>query len=388
MLFLVVRVKDMNLKDYANMLLRGDDGKSVVDLMLEEIEHKCSVRVAMTSVRNVILQGSDPRRFHPKHAASIKALKELGKTTTVAAKQKLKTFINGDLKYKYSAKRKVRKQGYYFDDEEMDTLLKGIEIFPNNMKTFILPKEIARECMQIAQHNLQVANENIKIIKNTTININICIDYIEFAIKESAKRNPEYIVSDKKLGTCLLAMSGRRTSEIFNGKSRFKKGKTQTTVIFDGQLKRNNAGQESIDKSYEIPLLCYSDIFIKGFHTLRKLQNYQEFTNKEVNAKYSTNVKYWSSKLFPIVPGRKSTDEEVTPHDLRRIYVVAIFEMYNYEDVRIGINSVAKKILGHTSIDTSINYLSIRLNGITASFPDEYRLDLSSGNRKIKKRRI
>ncbi|AHA55001.1 hypothetical protein EhV145_00452 [Emiliania huxleyi virus 145] len=155
----------MNLKDYANMLLRGDDGKSVVDLMLEEIEHKCSVRVAMTSVRNLILQGSDPRRFHPKHAASIKALKELGKTATVTTKQKLKTFISGDLKYKYNAKRKVRKQGYYFDDEEMDTILKGIEIFPDNMKTFVLPKEIARECIQIAQHNLQVANENIKIIK-------------------------------------------------------------------------------------------------------------------------------------------------------------------------------------------------------------------------------
>ncbi len=377
----------MNLKDYANMLLRGDDGKSVVDIMISEIEHKCSVRVAMTSVRNLILEGSDPRRFHPKHAGSIKELKELGKTATVCAKQKLKTFLKNSLKYRYNAKRKMRKEGYYFNDEDMDNILKSIEIFPDNMKTFILPKEIARECIEIAQHNLQVANENIKVIKNTTININMCIDYIEFAIKETAKRNPEYVVSDKKLGTCLLAMSGRRTAEILNGKSRFKKGKTPTTVIFDGQIKKNNAGQETVDKSYEIPLLCYSEIFIKGFNTLRKLQNHQEFTNKEVNAKYSTNVKYWSSKLFPIVPGRKSTDEEVTPHDLRRIYVVAVFEMYNYEDVRLGINTVAKKILGHISIDTSINYLSIRLNGLTAAFPDEYRLDLSSGARKIKRQR-
>tara|TARA_B100000767_G_scaffold261187_1_gene272522 strand:+ start:1261 stop:2397 length:1137 start_codon:yes stop_codon:yes gene_type:complete len=377
----------MNLTDYANLLLRGDDGKSVVDLMISEIEHKCSVRVAMTSVRNLILNGSDPRRFHPKHAGSIKNLKELGKTATVSTKQKLKLILNNNLKYRYNAKRKVRKDGYYFNNEDMDNILNTIEIFPDNMKTFILPKEIARACIEIAQHNLQVANENIKVIKNTTININMCIDYIEFAIKETAKRNPEYVISDKKLGTCLLAMSGRRTAEIFNGKSRFKKGKTPTTIMFDGQLKKNNVGQETVDKSYEIPLLCYSEIFTKGFNTLRKLQNYQEFTNKEVNAKYSTNVKYWSSKLFPIVPNRKSTDEEVTPHDLRRIYVVAVFEMYNYEDVRLGVNTVAKKILGHMSIDTSINYLSIRLNGLTAAFPDEYRLDLSSGARKIKRQR-
>lgn len=375
----------MRISDYAEMLLSGTSGKSVVDIMVSEIENMCSIRVAMTSVRNTILNGSDSRRFHTKHGTIINEMKRASQSASIEAKRKFRLFLSGNLKYRYDAKRKVRKDDTYFGDDALDDLLYNIEIFPDNMKSFVLPKDIAKACQEIAKHNLQVANENVKIIKNATKTINQCIDYIELAVEEGSKRNSDVSISDKRLGICLLLMSGRRTSEIFNGKSIFRKGSKVTSVHFKGQVKKNNAGQETTDTSYEIPLLCDAMLFIDGFNALRKLQGYKKFTNKQVNSKYSTNLQYWTKILFPLPPSKNSVPNIIGPHDLRRIYVVAVFDMYNYATTSIGINTMAKKILGHEYIDTSVNYLSIRLNGLTEEFPDTYRLDLSSGQKRIKR---
>ncbi len=191
---------------------------------------------------------------------------------------------------------------------------------------------------------------------------------------------------DKKLGICLMLVSGRRTAEIFNGKSIFTKGSTPTSVMFKGQVKKNEAGEEENDLSYEIPLLCYADTFMKGFALLQNMQGNKQFTNKQVNSKYQTNLSYWLKQMFPLPAPRNSVARYLTPHDMRRFYVVAVFEMYNYIDEGIAINTVAMNVLGHENLETSLAY-NIQLKNLTEEFQKEYRMNLKKNGTSIRKRK-
>ncbi len=369
----------MKLDDYAEMLLSGTPGKDVVKIMEQNIENVCSIRVAMTSIRRKVLTSTDPRRFHPKYMITIKKMNAASAQASPDVSRKYKTFLKNNLKYKYDAKRKLRTRKTFFGDKKLDTLLGQLDIFPTNMNNFVLPKSIAKHCQDISKHNLQVANENLRIINNATQLINECIDYIIDGI--SGKK-----VSDKKLGICLMLVSGRRTAEIFNGKSIFTKGSTPTSVMFKGQVKKNEAGEEENDLSYEIPLLCYADTFMKGFALLQNMQGNKQFTNKQVNSKYQTNLSYWLKQMFPLPAPRNSVARYLTPHDMRRFYVVAVFEMYNYIDEGIAINTVAMNVLGHENLETSLAY-NIHLKNLTAEFPPEYRPNLKKNGTRIRKRK-
>ena len=372
----------MKSSNYAEMLLKGQSGKDVTKQIIEDVESICSARVIMTRVRNSVLKSGDPRAFHPSHKKTIAKMKKAAANASPEAKKKFSRFEKGNLKYRYDAKRKYKKNLKFFEDKDLDSLLSELEMLPANMKTFVLPKEIAKKCADIAKQNLEVAHENIIIIEKTTEAIRKCIDYVTLC-SESNKKGIA-LGSDKRLGVCLLLLSGRRTSEILNGKSVFTKGTKPTSVVFFGQLKKNEAGMEDVDMSYEIPLLCTSSVFIEGMKTLRNLQGNRTFTNKEVNAKYSTNLRYWTQKIFEISPNSKTEADIISPHDLRRIYVIAVYTMYNFAEQRMAINAVAKVILGHESLETSLNYLTIKLNGLTDEFPSEYRLNLKSGLKKAR----
>ena len=90
--------------------------------------------------------------------------------------------------------------------------------------------------------------------------------------------------------------------------------------------------------------------------------------------------------MFPLPTPRNSVAKYLTPHDMRRFYVVAVYDMYNYVDEGIAINTVAMNILGHENLETSLAY-NIHLKNLTTEFPVEYRPKLKSSGARIRKRK-
>tara|TARA_B110000858_G_scaffold97282_1_gene111950 strand:+ start:1012 stop:2139 length:1128 start_codon:yes stop_codon:yes gene_type:complete len=359
----------MRLEDYADLLLGGEDGEKVVRMMRDEIGSICSLRVALTNVRKIVLKSNDPRRFHPNYASKLALLRRLASTASPEAKRKYDRFAGNSLDYKYASKRKCRSQKSFFGTFEMDEVLRSFPIFPENIERFVLPKNIAIKCQKIAKHNLAVQNQNVKIIPDGADLIQGMKNYMQLSIDSN-----EFVkISEPRLAVCLLLMSGRRSSEILNGKSTFTRGSTPMSVIFDGQLKKNRAGQEEEDLSYEIPLLCTAHLFLAAFDALRKVQNNVKRENKAVNAKYSTNLAFWVHKLIVPAPSRATVAQKIHPHNLRTMYVNLVYALFDYVEVGLSINAVAEWILGHEGMESSLNYNSVVVRDLPPLFPKTSR---------------
>ena len=360
----------MRLQDYADLLLGGEDGEKVVSIMRDEIGSICSLRVALTSVRKLILTSNDPRRFHPDYPSKLASLRRLAATASPEAKLKYDRFAANNLRYKYASKRKCRSQRTFFGDSDMDDVLRTFPIFPKNIDAFVLPRKIALKCQKIAKHNLAVQNQNVKIVPGGADLIEDMKKYMTLAIDS---KNEFVKISEPRLAVCLLLMSGRRSSEILNGKSVFATGSTPMSVLFDGQLKKNRAGEEDENHFYEIPLLCPATLFLAAFAALRSLQNHVQRENKQVNAKYSTNLAFWVHKLVVPAPSRATVAKEVHPHNLRTMYVSLVYDLFSYVDLGLSINALAEWILGHEGLESSLNYNAVVVRDLPPPFPSAYR---------------
>ena len=113
----------MKSANYAEMLLKGQSGKDVTKQIIEDVESICSARVIMTRVRNSVLKSGDPRAFHPSHKKTIAKMKKASANASPEAKKKFSRFEKGNLKYRYDAKRKYKKNLKFFEDKDLDSLL-------------------------------------------------------------------------------------------------------------------------------------------------------------------------------------------------------------------------------------------------------------------------
>ena len=378
MLFLFGLIKDkrtpktpksaMKLVEFADMLLEGQQGDEVFSLMRSAIKSVCALRVAVSRVRDLVLTSSDPRRFHPKHKKHISKMKRVEKSSKVDVV--FKEFLNYDLKQKNKAKRRLRSNGKFFGDKALDELLSTLPILPDNFQTFRLTKKIAKRCAEVAKHNLRVKNENVKIMENGSANYSSVVDYVNLA----AARIPGVTISVPKLAVCLLFLSGRRSSEILNGKSVFTPGSTPMSVFFTGQLKKNTLGDVATSTKYEIPILCLATTFLSGMAVLRDLQGNVQLENAFVNKKYAANLRFWVLKLFKLKENANSVASQLKVHDLRALYVNFAYYLFQYENEGLTMNAFAEWALGHENIETSLSYNSISVKNLPPLFPSSSRL--------------
>lgn len=118
--------------------------------------------------------------------------------------------------------------------------------------------------------------------------------------------------SDLALG--LAIATGRRITEILKTGKFFPK--TSYTVIFEGQLKR----QDLVLKPYEIPTLVPAHLVLSAWEHLRMEVHCEELSNDEVNNTYGSTVRALANeRLSGIIPLR-SDRESVTTHLNRCVY--------------------------------------------------------------------
>jgi integrase len=75
---------------------------------------------------------------------------------------------------------------------------------------------------------------------------------------------------------------------------------------------------------------------------------------------------------------RKHFLPTATNHDLRRYYAQAVWLGFDYHSTPVTVNRVVMAILGHTQLELSLHYNSVRLLDFTHRFPVAYRLPVTS----------
>ena len=153
----------------------------------------------------------------------------------------------------------------------------------------------------------------------------------------------------------LLLVSGRRLTELLNGRSTFRKA-SERSVHFYGQLKTPTVVE------YEIPLLCPSDLFLHAFGILREKQGViggAGWSDEDVNQRYAGNLRRGMELYFPAVthPEKK----QGSPHLLRSIYAKFVEKLYDYSCTE---NYLMMRILGHADFKKSLWYMAVKLEGV------------------------
>ena len=152
----------------------------------------------------------------------------------------------------------------------------------------------------------------------------------------------------------LTAVSGRRLTEIANGRSQFLPIDARPHhTLFHGQLKRRTEGQQA----YIIPLLVPYTLFAHGLSVLRQRQgDVSNLTSEQVKNRFSGNANaVLHQGEFCGMP------RSAHVHTLRAIYVKFVNLLWHcpWEE-----NRLAMKLLGHLSIEESIVYVgSVSLQG-------------------------
>ena len=240
---------------YATQLLEGVPAEDVIAAMKLVFKTDCSLKNYMSRVRIFVLQTDDKRKFHPKYESDARKLVRLATRTSPAVRAAVDEFLKLPFKSQFM-RRRFRNAGIAVTgDDAVDAFLSKMRFVAPNIIDFRTDMKHTRDCRRVTEQHRLFANENLKLIADATAKIDTCRAILTTA---SRAHRDGYTgappVSVPRVAIALLAVSGRRTAEILNGKSQFGAGRTPQSAVFTGQLKTHMA------LSYEIPLLCnYAD---------------------------------------------------------------------------------------------------------------------------------
>lgn len=203
----------------------------------------------------------------------------------------------------------------------------------------LVPEEIMK--LKLSKTDtMSIIRDNKKVLENRQ-------ELVEF---------PRTVMEDILLGLdgnsfnellpALLVATGRRTIEILKtGSLKTQKG----SVFFEGQVKTGFNPQ----KPYKIPLLADTKNIKSALRRLRKLVNTEKMDNKQVQKKFSSSIQNVFKKLSKIY------GIQLNPHKLRAVYLEECF--LNKNDKQLSKNKLGMEILGHSQLETSLHYVSIKI---------------------------
>ena len=161
------------------------------------------------------------------------------------------------------------------------------------------------------------------------------------------------------IALALLVLSGRRTTEIMNGRSTFERIRERThACAFTGQLK---VGASRRQQSYDIPLLCSFEQFDRALAELRRRQpkNIASLDNRAVSRKYQSGLGQHLRKRGTYGPAATHS------HVLRGVYALACAHLFTSDDATPS--AVVMRVLGHASVHESIAYTAMHVELSEAS---------------------
>tara|TARA_B100000787_G_scaffold170094_1_gene163955 strand:+ start:367 stop:1683 length:1317 start_codon:yes stop_codon:yes gene_type:complete len=324
------------LKDWRVVLLGYmTDHRSITNLDWgDAFKTSCSRQNYVSKIRRHIFDNGDNRKYHKLYDKTMGTfLRAVQASDSNMCKENAELFQNADFRVKYKMLKRHKRMEFCLDDANVDEAFRAIKLLTPRIDDFRTSASDWDTCRRLGKQRTHDRNRRVVTVEGS-------MKYLSHArevVKTCTQRTSLSVI-----GFALMLTSGRRMSEIFNGKSYFRIGSNACSAFFTGQLKTD------IAREYEIPLLCRFEHFAKALGCLRQRQgDVRDLTNDEVNARYSSNLnKILKSKIF---------FPQSTNHDCRRFYVQAIWKGYEYEGQHT-FNAVAMQFLGHSDIQESLNY--------------------------------
>ena len=323
----------------AHALLQGTPVESV----LQELKHTYktleSQKWAICEVRRAVLETDT---LPPEYDDT--TLRSLPQTEEIA------DFLCTTVKRKYEIQA-AHKPGHYAHgtwSEEAERALAALRLLPTAMDNFKLSSEESNQLRRQQEEKL-VAKHQSRVIT-----IQDCEKHLQKWAEMLENATPN--LSFPALILPLIAVSGRRISELTNGQSTFTPMPGSHYALFSGALKQrgNNA-------TFPIPLLVPYKTFLNGLMALRQKQgaDITSLSNRKVADRYCSNAgKALKRGLLPGLPKRVAKD--LHPHDLRAIYICMVYECFECPH---SLAMTTLRCLAHQGLGTSLCYSCVRIEG-------------------------
>lgn len=319
----------------AQRLIAGTPGYEVRTELEKTNVKLSSLSSTMSRIRSIVVEAG---HRHAEYEQSCAPLRAYESDPAVAE------FLTAPLSKQLSTQRSHHATPSW--SEDMEEALSQVKLLPSNMDSFALTRFESLELKKNQEASLILKNESVITVPNAGRVLKRIEELLESAVM--VERTAALVIA-------LLIVSGRRTSEILNGRSVFEPvpGDERATR-FTGQLKKREGGG-----SYVIPLLVRYETFVRALKEVRRRQGGAEMSNREVTRQYSMPLKRellrcekgWSAVKLP----------RMKAHDLRSLYMAFVWSLFECEHT---FPRTSMHCLGHVSLAESLSYANVRVEGV------------------------
>lgn len=332
-------------------LLNGEEGESIVNDMRLQYPNVCTLVSKISVVRRMYLETdeledgrSNRHKNYHKALARVRALAEklpVRNRDRLFAEKLPKLALADQLRALRSYDPDGSSRG-----KELREAIARLQLTPDNLLSFRASDDEIKECMAHSKVNRLRRNETMIVVADgNTLHSQMCriVDRCDVAG-----------LSELLLALC--AVSGRRFTEIANGRSKFERLEYKEDdehrhhphgTVFTGQLKTRSAAKR------RIPLLSDYESFTRALRELRQRQgDVAHLSNKEISTRYQGNA----SRALPIVFPQIGSGR---PHDLRAVYAAMIHKAFDWGGA--SFNRTTMHALGHSNLSQSLSYSTVDL---------------------------
>ena len=342
---------------YVARLLQGEPGERVMADLRQRYANRCTLIKTVSRIRRMFVDAV-PRDDETNRVAGLdNMLRDLerraersGAAQCVA---RAREFVGASTMTQLKLQRRHRSRKFCFDEPEVDAFFRTIRILPENMDSFHVNSDEYFDCKQIRQGAFEAKTGLSIVVEESTDVLSAVRDIVHRP--ETAQNMPELICA-------LLLVCGRRTYELMNAKSTFARHpKNKHCCTFHGQAKKGDGPTSA----FTIPLLVEFSTFKKAYAHLQRMQGdldaIRAMTPEKVSQRYQGNLSRYLSDDRPFGVETEDSDRW-TAHSLRAMYARFVYELFDWKSIQFPL--MAKRILGHTSVTTSLSYSGVILENV------------------------
>lgn len=329
------------INDQVELLLNGCPGKDVISNLKNHFKTHYSFEKNVSNVRRLFLEKDVRHVEFEENFKNIQTYMIRVEMSDNHLKQ-LDKFKSMNLIDQYDTILRTKKTGFFPGYKNVNDKILNLKLLPENMESFQIEEKDMIVCKEQKKETLLQRNREAIDLKRPLKILEKQVKVLE----EGSKNKIDEILA-------LLLVSGRREAEILNGKSEFSSvPNLPYHVYFTGILKKkNNPMEEKKPLTIMIPLLCESNIFLKGLERMRASQKSDivDLTNKQVSNRYCSQLKNAIKSRFPMIH---------KTHDLRGVYIKMVDQIYIHS---LAFPYLCMMCLGHDAIEDSLHYQKINI---------------------------
>lgn len=344
----------MFVQSQVDALIQGVEGRTVIDSVRAYYKTHYSFEKNVSNIRRQYLSAEIRHIEYTANmqeiASQIHLFDEPFRAECIELFEEFKAMSLID---QHDVLHRTKQKGIHPQCATFNTLMRDLKLLPDNMKTFCLSKDDNLVCKIKKNNTLLKRNRHVIRVDNALELLNCNLHILE----NGSKNKISEILA-------LLFVSGRRESEILNGKSAFEQveGMPYYTKFTGVLKKKKNPIANEKETAILIPLLCTFQTFITALNRMRNSQkdDILSLTNKQVSSRYCSQLWTAQKTCFPMLS---------KTHDLRGLYVKCVDKLFIHD---FAFPFLCMTCLGHDAIEDTLHYMSISISSDLDQFENSY----------------